>query len=134
MLFIYSTPELIRNLFQLKTAVFLHWCLICAVPLKWNNLTPVFRFQRFGKFLPTFVANDASSSDVTSYSSMLDADVSTILDRFFDTASLLVALLALLIVVFVLLIFGVSAAEFSFFMTTSVPGTGSQCYKTFFDV
>ncbi len=33
MLFIFSTPELIRNLWQLKTAVFLHWCLICAVPL-----------------------------------------------------------------------------------------------------
>ncbi len=32
MLFIFSTPELIRNLWQLKTAVFLHWCLICAVP------------------------------------------------------------------------------------------------------
>jgi hypothetical protein len=33
MLFIFSTPELIRNLWQLKTAVFLHWCLIWAVPL-----------------------------------------------------------------------------------------------------
>jgi hypothetical protein len=33
MLFIFSTPELIRNLGQLKTAVFLHWCLIRAVPL-----------------------------------------------------------------------------------------------------
>ncbi len=32
MLLIFSTPELIRNLWQLKTAVFLHWCLICAVP------------------------------------------------------------------------------------------------------
>jgi hypothetical protein len=32
MLFIFSTPDLIRNLWQLKTAVFLHWCLICAVP------------------------------------------------------------------------------------------------------
>ncbi len=29
----FSTPELIRNLWQLKTAVFLHWCLIRAVPL-----------------------------------------------------------------------------------------------------
>ena len=127
MLFIFSTPELIRKLWQLKKAVFLHWCLICAVPLKWIKLTPVFRFQRFGEFLPTFVANDASSSDVTSYPSMLDADVSTILDRFFDTASLLVALLALLNVIFVRLIFGVST-EFSFFMTTSGPGTGNQCY------
>ncbi len=33
MLFIFSMPELFRNLWQLKTAVFLHWCLICAVPL-----------------------------------------------------------------------------------------------------
>ncbi len=33
MLFIFSTPELIRNLWQLKTAVFLHWCIIRAVPL-----------------------------------------------------------------------------------------------------
>ena len=31
MLFTFSTPELIRNLWQLKTAVFLHWCLICAL-------------------------------------------------------------------------------------------------------
>ena len=29
----FKTPELIRNLWQLKTAVFLHWCLIRAVPL-----------------------------------------------------------------------------------------------------
>jgi hypothetical protein len=34
MLFIFSTPVLIRHLQQLKTVVFLHWCLICAVPLK----------------------------------------------------------------------------------------------------
>jgi hypothetical protein len=34
MLFIFSTPELNRNLWQLTTAVFLHWCLICDVPLK----------------------------------------------------------------------------------------------------
>jgi hypothetical protein len=33
MLFIFSTPELIRNLWQLKTGVFLHWCIIRAVPL-----------------------------------------------------------------------------------------------------
>ncbi len=28
--FIFSTPVLTRHLWQLKTAVFLHWCLICA--------------------------------------------------------------------------------------------------------
>ncbi len=32
MLFIFSTPELIRNMWQLNKAVFLHWCLICGVP------------------------------------------------------------------------------------------------------
>ncbi len=31
--FIFSTPVLIRHLWQLKTVVFLLWCLICAVPL-----------------------------------------------------------------------------------------------------
>ncbi len=33
MLFFSSTPVLIRHLWQLKTVVFLHWSLICAVPL-----------------------------------------------------------------------------------------------------
>jgi len=28
---IFSTPVLIRHLWQLKTVVFLTWCLICAV-------------------------------------------------------------------------------------------------------
>jgi hypothetical protein len=28
----FSTPELIRNLWQLKTAVFLHWCIIHVIP------------------------------------------------------------------------------------------------------
>jgi hypothetical protein len=30
--------ELIRNLWQLKTAVFLLWCLICPVPLQKSML------------------------------------------------------------------------------------------------
>jgi hypothetical protein len=30
----FSTPELIRHLWKLKTIVFLHWCLICAVLLE----------------------------------------------------------------------------------------------------
>jgi hypothetical protein len=34
MLFIFSTPELIRNLLLLKTVVFLHWCLIRALPFE----------------------------------------------------------------------------------------------------
>ncbi len=33
MLFIFSTPVLIRHLRQLNTVVVLHWCLICAVLL-----------------------------------------------------------------------------------------------------
>jgi hypothetical protein len=33
MWFIASTPVLIRHLWQLETVVFLHWCLVCAVPL-----------------------------------------------------------------------------------------------------
>ncbi len=33
MLLIFSTPVLIRHLRQLKTVVFLHWCLKCAVLL-----------------------------------------------------------------------------------------------------
>ncbi len=33
MLLIFSKPVFIRHLWQLKTAVFLHWCLICAVQL-----------------------------------------------------------------------------------------------------
>ncbi len=36
MLFIFSTPELIRNLWQLKTAIFLHWCLIFAWHVNYN--------------------------------------------------------------------------------------------------
>jgi hypothetical protein len=38
MLFIFLTPELIRNPRQLKTAVFLHWCLIRAVPFDTSDL------------------------------------------------------------------------------------------------
>ncbi len=36
MLFIFSTPVLIRHLWQLKAVVFLHWCLMCAAPLHKN--------------------------------------------------------------------------------------------------
>jgi hypothetical protein len=35
----FSTPELIRHLWQLKTIVFLHWCLICAVLLTFGQMT-----------------------------------------------------------------------------------------------
>jgi hypothetical protein len=33
MLFIFSTPVLIRHMWQLKKVVFLHWCLMCVVLL-----------------------------------------------------------------------------------------------------
>jgi hypothetical protein len=33
MLLIFSTPEFIRHMWQLKTAVFLHWCLINSILL-----------------------------------------------------------------------------------------------------
>jgi hypothetical protein len=38
MLFIFSTPVLIRHLWQLKTAVFLHWYLILAVPFVFYDI------------------------------------------------------------------------------------------------
>ncbi len=37
MLFIFSTPVSIRHLRQLKTVVFLHWFLICALLLNFLN-------------------------------------------------------------------------------------------------
>jgi hypothetical protein len=39
MLFIFSTPVLIRQLWQLKTVIFLHWFLIRAVLLPRNGST-----------------------------------------------------------------------------------------------
>ncbi len=33
----FSTPVLIRYLWQPKTVVFLHWCLLCIVPLSTFN-------------------------------------------------------------------------------------------------
>ncbi len=38
MLFIFSMPVLIRCLWQLKTVVLLHWCLICAVLLAFDSI------------------------------------------------------------------------------------------------
>jgi hypothetical protein len=45
--FIFSTPVLIRHLWQLKTAVFLYRCLICIVP---------FRFRQNGQPVKTGMA------------------------------------------------------------------------------
>ncbi len=46
MLFIYSTPVLIRHLWQFTTVVFVHWCLICAVLLLKQHL-PEKKFYNF---------------------------------------------------------------------------------------
>jgi hypothetical protein len=63
MLFIFSTPEMIRNLWQLKTAVFLHQHLIRAVPLV---LISIQNLKKFGdidlknsvnRFAPLFEFN-----------------------------------------------------------------------------
>jgi hypothetical protein len=37
-LFIFSTPVLISHLWQLKTVIFLHWCLLCAVLLNLSGI------------------------------------------------------------------------------------------------
>ncbi len=39
MLFIFSVPVLIRYLWHLKTVVFLHWCLKCALLLADTGLS-----------------------------------------------------------------------------------------------
>ncbi len=44
MLFIFSTPELIKNLWQLKKAVFLHWCLICGIPFATTSVAKIEKF------------------------------------------------------------------------------------------
>ncbi len=50
MLFIYSTPVLIRHLCQLKTVAFLHWCLIRAVhELEGSNPTVIGTERKFWK-------------------------------------------------------------------------------------
>jgi hypothetical protein len=43
----FLTPVLIRHLWQLKTVVFLHWCLICQIdPLKEMTFhSPMYPFQ-----------------------------------------------------------------------------------------
>ncbi len=48
MLFIFSTPELIRHLWQLQTVVFLHWCLMYALPFASYSrlITSVVMFEK----------------------------------------------------------------------------------------
>jgi hypothetical protein len=62
MLFIFSTPVLIRHLWQLMTVVFMHWCLICAVLLGYFWKLIVFFWkdevaQITGTFWATFYRN-----------------------------------------------------------------------------
>ncbi len=47
MLFIFLTPVLIRHLWQLKTVVFLHRCLICVVLLSAPSLATNIRLGCF---------------------------------------------------------------------------------------
>ncbi len=54
MLFIFSTPVLIRHLWHLKTAVFVHWCLIRAVPLPYfTERVTIFTHKSFTGFHPS---------------------------------------------------------------------------------
>ncbi len=43
----FSTPLLIRHLWQLKTIVFLHWCLICVIPLCQVSFCWVYLWKKF---------------------------------------------------------------------------------------
>ncbi len=59
-MFIFTTPVLIRHLWQLKTVVILHWCLICSVPFV--TLFIVSSFQRESMFVvPHFDINSLMS-------------------------------------------------------------------------
>jgi hypothetical protein len=49
MLFIFSISVLIRHLWQLKTVVFMHWCLICVVLL----VKPCCKTAHNSNFCPT---------------------------------------------------------------------------------
>jgi len=67
MLFIFSTPVLIRHLWQLKTLVSLHWCLICTVLL----------IETIGNYLLELTR---SNKNFKYLDSLLDADVPGIID------------------------------------------------------
>jgi len=64
MLFIFSTPVLIRYLWQLKTVVFLHWCLIHAI-LLFTFLKHAVPLAAFSKTLVTLLLNSLFSIDKT---------------------------------------------------------------------
>ncbi len=54
----FNTTVFIRHLWQLKTVAFLHWCLICAVPLKIPLTKRV--FSSFSSFLFLFSATNVA--------------------------------------------------------------------------
>ncbi len=60
----FSTPGLIRHLWRLKTVVFLHWCLICAILLLLQMIGAANRRwgdSRLGRFKATTKINKWSS-------------------------------------------------------------------------
>ncbi len=50
MKFIFSIPVLTRHLWQSKTVVFLHWCLLCTVPLSFFNQCATLFLSMFAIF------------------------------------------------------------------------------------
>jgi hypothetical protein len=66
MLFIFSTPVLNRHLWQLKTVVFLHWCLIRAVVLckLWTKQLPVAVLKYYDHHMK-IVISDANALNVS---------------------------------------------------------------------
>ncbi len=67
MLFIFSTPVLIRHLWQHKTVVFLHWCLICVFILicnEWNHRFLRKQKKRLHKFCYVAATSACSSMGI----------------------------------------------------------------------
>jgi hypothetical protein len=63
-LFIFSTPGFIRHLWQLKTVVFLHWCLICSILFLMPTIGDANRWwgdSRLARFKATTKINKWSS-------------------------------------------------------------------------
>ncbi len=88
----FSTQILIRYLWQLKTVVFLHWCLICAVLLQYSTNFPwnlsthctlricnVYSTGPNGQFHKHFTSLTCSSSIISWVSSIAHTQPSCIL-------------------------------------------------------
>jgi hypothetical protein len=73
-MFVFSTPELISNLWQLKTAVSLHWCLIRALPfrLRVNDEEEIFDRIRHLESLWHLPMPAAATSALSALGSNLD--------------------------------------------------------------